>query len=90
MVVATEDLPGHPHQVAWSQGIVGKHTFPELVVPADHYFFLGDNRDQSFDSRFIGAVDRENIYGRATSVALSVDPDRSYRPRFERWFTAIR
>ena len=90
MVVATEPLPGRPHAVAFTPRQIGRDSFDELIVPEGHYFFLGDNRDQSFDSRFMGTVKREDIYGRVTHVALSVDPDRSYRPRFERWFTRVR
>ncbi len=89
MLVATEDLPGNAHDVAFTPGLIGLDSFAELVVPEDSYFFLGDNRDQSFDSRFIGFAARDEIYGRATHVALSVDPERSYRPRFERWFTPL-
>lgn len=90
MLVATEPLPGHAHDVAFTPGLVGQDSFEELVVPEDHYFFLGDNRDQSYDSRFLGLVSGDQIYGRVTHVALSVDPSHSYRPRFERWFTPLR
>jgi signal peptidase I len=90
MVVATETLPGHAHEVSFTPGLVSRDSFDEIEVPEGHYFFLGDNRDQSFDSRFQGAVAREHIYGRVTHVALSVDPERSYLPRFERWFTPLR
>ena len=38
----------------------------------------------------MGMVPREHIYGRVTHVALSVDPERGYLPRFDRWFTAVR
>jgi signal peptidase I len=44
----------------------------ELVVPADSYFALGDNRDQSADSRYWGFVPRRNIVGRPLVIYLSV------------------
>ncbi len=89
MVVASESLPGCTHDVAFTPRLIARDTFGEVVVPEGHYFFLGDNRDQSYDSRFMGFVARDQIYGRVTHVALSVDPEHGYWPRFDRWFTPI-
>lgn len=38
--------------------------FP-YIVPDDSYFLMGDNREHSYDSRYIGAITRDNIYGKA-------------------------
>ncbi len=89
-VVSREGLPGRDHEVAFTLGVFSRNSFDEIVVPEGEYFFLGDNRDQSFDSRFMGLVQREHIYGRVTHIALSLDPERSYLPRFDRWFTPVR
>lgn len=64
-------------------------TFGPLTVPADRYLMMGDNRDNSFDSRFFGLVPRSEILGQVTRVVASVDPERSYRPRFERFLKAL-
>lgn len=56
-------------------------TFGPILVPPGKYFVLGDNRDNSADSRYIGFVPRRNILGHATEVVLSLNPDRYRLPR---------
>ena len=64
-------------------------NFGPVQVPQGMYLVLGDNRDNSRDSRFIGFVSRELILGRAESVAFSLDYDNYYRPRMDRFFTSL-
>jgi signal peptidase I len=45
----------------------------EVVVPPDQYFAMGDNRDNSLDSRYWGFVPRENILGTPTLIWWSYD-----------------
>lgn len=53
----------------------------ELVVPPGHYFALGDNRDESLDSRYWGFVPRENIVGKPVIVYWSYDaPTADWTP----------
>jgi len=43
----------------------------DLVVPPDHYFAMGDNRDVSYDSRYWGFIPRENVIGRPMFIYWS-------------------
>ncbi|MRR55001.1 MAG: hypothetical protein EG822_10895 [Deltaproteobacteria bacterium] len=47
---------------------------------------MGDNRDNSADSRYFGLVDRSLDVGRATSVVISLDSTDRYQPRWKRFF----
>ncbi|HEV2112949.1 MAG TPA: signal peptidase I [Terriglobales bacterium] len=56
----------------------------ELIVPGDSYFVLGDNRDNSDDSRYWGFVPRANIVGRPLLIYFSLSPaPLAYRPQSE-------
>jgi signal peptidase I len=67
----------------------------ELVVPPGHYFMMGDNRDNSNDSRFWGFVPRENIIGTPVMIYMSIDaPGEVWEPghigeRFTAYFRAL-
>jgi signal peptidase I len=80
----TEGLPDHPHVTAFSGG--GRRAdLPSFRVPAGKYFLLGDNRDQSADSRWFGFVERGDIAGKVIGLAGSLDTQRQWRPRWSRF-----
>jgi signal peptidase I len=64
-------------------------SFGPVTVPAGQYFMMGDNRDDSNDSRFIGSITRERILGRSSRVILSFDQEHALLPRFGRFFQPI-
>ncbi len=61
------------------------NSFGPIEIPEGFYLMLGDNRDNSADSRAIGLVSRDRITGRAHTVAFSVDYDDYYLPRLDRF-----
>lgn len=61
---------------AWSEEIQNYVKNGELVIPPDHFFAMGDNREQSWDSRFWGFVPRELISGRPVLVYWSYETPR--------------
>jgi signal peptidase I len=64
--------------------LAARRNFGPLTVPAGQYFFLGDNRDNSADSRYIGVVPRRLLIGRAHHILVSADINGSWLPRIER------
>jgi signal peptidase I len=51
------------------------HNWGPIVVPADSFFAMGDNRDESYDSRYWGLLGRDRIEGKAVLVYYSFDKD---------------
>ena len=71
-----DNFPSEPFGPVAERGLemLSKHVVNgELVVPPDNYFAMGDNRDNSLDSRYWGFVPRENIIGKPFVIFWSYD-----------------
>ncbi len=84
-----ETIGASSHQIALTEHRHNTYqSFPEIKLPPDQFLMLGDNRDNSEDSRVIGLVDRRLLVGRAHHVAFSLDYE-NFWPRSERFLLPL-
>lgn len=81
---AVERISGDRRSVQFLPELAVSRSFGPVSVPAGQYFMLGDNRNNSADSRYIGFVPRDLLIGRAERILLSVDIKGNWLPRFGR------
>ncbi len=89
-VFSQEDLAGKNHAVMTTPSIHANRHFPKVKIPDNHYLVMGDNRDNSKDSRAFGFVPRQNIIGKAKGVIISFDKEQNFKPRWKRFFSKIK
>ena len=87
----SETVDGHARRVQFiPQVSTPARNFGPVTVPPAQYMMLGDNRDNSADSRYIGFVPRNLLIGRAERVLVSADILDNWGPRFDRFGKSLR
>ncbi len=98
---AVENFPARSSELpfsdnpGWGDELARRVVNGELVIPPGEYFMMGDNRDNSNDSRFWGFVPRENIIGTPLIIYMSIEaPDVVWEPghvgeRFQTYLEAV-
>ena len=89
-VRAVEQWGGQRRVVQFLPEVRARRDFGPIAVPADQFFMMGDNRDNSEDSRFIGLVPRRLIIGQAHRVLVSADITGHWAPRWDRFAAPLR
>ncbi len=84
-----ENLLGLKHAIRIGSEGSALSSFQSGMIPADQYLVLGDNRDNSADSRVIGLVPREEIIGRSKRVIVSLNYDNFHLPRSDRFWQSL-
>jgi len=84
-----ETINGQSHSIRLNNVASQLANFNTVTVPTDRFLVLGDNRDNSADSRVIGFIPRNEIIGRSSKVAFSLNYDNYFLPRGERFLHSL-
>jgi signal peptidase I len=81
----TESDGKQSHVVQWLPEVAARDSFGPMRIPPDQFLMLGDNRDNSADSRYIGLVPRNLLIGHAVRVLVSADIKGNWALRTDRF-----
>tara|TARA_E500000331_G_C17228410_1_gene701468 strand:- start:674 stop:1408 length:735 start_codon:yes stop_codon:yes gene_type:complete len=73
LLVYEETLPNNISYETFDMGNTRADNTSEIFIPEDSYFFMGDNRDNSKDSRFVGSVPKNNLVGKAQIIFFATE-----------------
>lgn len=85
-----EDTAENRREIQWLGTRGTRDDFGPIVIPVDRFLMLGDNRDNSADSRYFGLVPRERIIGRAERILVSADYKDTWALRLDRFGKTLR
>jgi len=85
-----EQVAGTRQRIQVLPGVAAPRSFEPLRIPAGQYLMLGDNRNDSADSRVIGLVPREKLIGRAERILVSAAYQEDWMPRLDRFGMSLR
>jgi signal peptidase I len=93
-VLSEESIAGNRHLIRTSTKPGNRSrsklsNFREVTIPEGFYLMMGDNRDNTADSRVIGLVPREEIIGRSKKIAFSLNYEQYLLPRGDRFLKEI-
>jgi signal peptidase I len=81
----TERFGAAQRTVQWLPALSQSANFGPVTIPSGQYLMLGDNRDNSADSRYIGLIQRKALIGRAERILVSAAIMDDWMPRVERF-----
>ena len=85
----SESVGGTHQRVQLLPGVPALRDIAPLRIPRGQYLMLGDNLNNSADSRVIGLVPRAKLLGRAEHILVSANYQHDWKPRFERFGMAL-
>ncbi|MEP7042567.1 MAG: signal peptidase I [Dokdonella sp.] len=84
-----ETFGSSAHTIQWLARVSSRSSFDRMVIPPDQYLMLGDNRDDSEDSRYFGLVPRERLIDRAERILVSADIKDRWQLRLARFGASL-
>lgn len=81
----TESLGRSKRQIQFLPDLPARSSFGPIQIPEGNYLMLGDNRDNSADSRYFGLVPRQRLIGQAKRILVSADIKGNWHLRTERF-----